>query len=275
MKKPWTCRGNFSIANPADRVLNANMNMKTFIALSVSALLCSMPAPIHATSSADVEVFKKNFQTVRAPELPARAAELVSQTKPEQQEPTAEAVVRAALNVRPASGPAVVGAISRAVPSVAAVTAATAAELQPRMLGPIVKAAAAAAPEHAGAIVYRVAKTSPKQYRLVAIAAAEGAPQASSDILAALGSALPNLQPGLQAAAAKQPAGKVSVPAVLAQIEPVKPNSPQVALAAPPPPQPVPIVGEPFTPGGGTPGEIKREDTVIVTPGSGRDYSRP
>jgi hypothetical protein len=251
--------------------------MKTnfFTGLSILTLLFAGPALVYA-STAEIDALKKAFQSVRAPELPARAAQIVSQTKPDEQEQKAEAVLRAALSVRPASGPAVVGAISRSVPAVAPLLAVIGVEVQPKMAGPIIKAAATAAPDQAGKIVYRISKEFPKQYRIAALAAAEGAPKAAPEILAALGSALPNLKPAIEAALAGQPSGQVSVPAVLAAVEPAsQPNRRDILAAQALTPQPPPIVGEPFTPGGGTPGEIKRSQTVIVTPGSGRDYSKP
>jgi hypothetical protein len=47
-----------------------------------------------------------------------------------------------------------------------------------------------------------------------------------------------------------------------------------LAKVAQAPPQAPPIVGPPFVPGSGVPGEVTRSQTTVVTSGP-RNYSRP
>src|SRR5579862_5525571 len=87
-----------------------------------SALICngddvSRPNPYSAT-----------LQTVKAAELPAKAAEIVTRAKGNKD--AAIQVVKAAVQINPAAAPAVVGAISRANPDIASDIAGVAAAEQ-------------------------------------------------------------------------------------------------------------------------------------------------
>src|SRR6186713_2571885 len=90
----------------------------------VLACSVSLTSALFANENSQVDAFKKILSKVPAPEMPAKAAELVRKAPVNEQKPTAIAVVRAAVQKSPVSAPFVVSAVSRAVPAVAAVAAA-------------------------------------------------------------------------------------------------------------------------------------------------------
>lgn len=79
-------------------------------------------------------------------ELPSRAARLVAESPAADRESTALAVVRAALGLRPTSGPAVVGAIAKVAPATAPAIVRLASQLQPKLKESILQAALRSAP---------------------------------------------------------------------------------------------------------------------------------
>src|SRR2546426_11043447 len=107
------------------------MKSKYRIVLGAFALGLAVSATsvVFALEASEAAALKKMLSKVPAPELPAQAAKLVAQASAKEQKSVAIAVVRAAVERNPAAAPFVVSAVSRAVPSVAPVAAATAAAL--------------------------------------------------------------------------------------------------------------------------------------------------
>src|SRR5215471_8183373 len=89
-------------------------------------LVMTTATTLSAAQDSRPEAIKKVLSKVPPPELPAKAAELVSQAQTKEQRSMAVAVVRAAVKKNPVGAPFVVNAVARAVPTVAAVAAATA-----------------------------------------------------------------------------------------------------------------------------------------------------
>ena len=98
-------------------------------------------------------------------ELPVRVVGLVRHAKAHDRKEMTIAAVKAALGLNPAAATAVVGAIARAVPAMAAVAAETAAAEQPKQAAEIALAAAAADHAAVAAIVVGVCRGGPRSIR--------------------------------------------------------------------------------------------------------------
>ena len=184
--------------------LKGEANMKSahpkfsFVVVTVLALGVST---LWAATSPQLASARKALRGVSAVEMPAKAAQLVSQAKAEECDCTAASVVAAALDVRPASALAVVGAIARQVPEAAAPAAVKAATLQPKNLSDIAAAAASAAPGQAAKIVEALCKAMPAKYAVIASTVAKTVPSATKEIVAAVTAAVPALKPRASVAA--------------------------------------------------------------------------
>ncbi|MEO7299869.1 MAG: hypothetical protein ABI042_14980 [Verrucomicrobiota bacterium] len=103
--------------------------------------------------SAFAEVSQKAIQKilkgVPALEVPAKAASLVVESKPDEQKATTAIVVKTAIRANASSAAPVVGAIAKAAPKMAAVAAAAAVSLEPKQATKIARAATSGAPEEA------------------------------------------------------------------------------------------------------------------------------
>jgi hypothetical protein len=175
--------------------------VKTITAIVMTAVcLCGFNS--FAKDAPNAGSFKETLSGVPAAELPALAAKLVKDAKPQDREAVTIEVVKAAVGINPAAAPQIVSAIAKAVPEMAAVAAGTAAEQQPKLAGAITKAAAAAAPSKAGRIVMAVAGVVTNEYRFIAVAAAEAAPTYGKDILKAVATTNPKLKPYIDQALA-------------------------------------------------------------------------
>jgi hypothetical protein len=252
--------------------------VRAVFALVIAAAFTSVNI---AAEKSQTDAYKKIFSKVAPPELPAKAAELVSKAPAQEQKATAVAVVRAAVQKSRVSAPFIVSAVAKAVPTVAAVAAATAVSLEPKQAGLISKAATAAAPSRAGEIVLAMCKQVPGAFRIVAIGASEAAPAANQNILNAVSEAIPSIKmfveeankaPISQDGYASAMVGIIQRAESLAvnsgvSVPPATESTP--LFAPPPPPRPS------FVPGGGKPGETNRAQTVLVQPGEGRIYSGP
>jgi hypothetical protein len=266
------------------------MNSLTSQAVSVFAVIATA-LPLVA-NDARVDSLKKDFTTVRALELPARAASVVTSAPKDERAEAAADAVRAGLAVNASSAPLLVGAISRANPDSAAFAAMTAAQAQPRQVGQITRAAVAAAPENSEAIVAAVGKAQPISFYFIGTAAAEAAPKSSEGILRGLSSASPALKTLIARAQTELAKAKVptTVPAVLKRVAATlaalskasqKPGEAIIAgelsseLTAKLPTLALndPTTGDPYTPYTVTPGEISTSQTFEAT--GGRDYATP
>ena len=101
-------------------VAEGSMNMQNLkklgVALVFTGLLCG-----NAVSGAEAtDPLKSVLSAVSSAELPIKAARLVADAAPADQEKVAISVVKAALAINPASAPAVIGAIAKVAPATAA-----------------------------------------------------------------------------------------------------------------------------------------------------------
>ena len=185
---------------------------------------------------------KSELKKVTTAEMPAKAAMLVSEAKPENRDTVAASVVRIAVKSKPTLTLAVVGAVAQKSPETAPTVAATAAELQPKQASQIAQAAAAAAPAKAAEIVKAVAKVLPKSHREVALAVSQVAPNSSEEVFAGI--------PASATSSANQPESPDAV------------NNSRA-----------PTIGGPFVPLSTTPGNVPPGGGQVPT--GGRDYARP
>jgi len=169
-----------------------------------------------ASSSIDAS---KDLAGSTAQELPAKSAQLVAKAAASEKQEVATAVVKAAVELNPASVVSIVSAMSRENPSTAPVVAVTAVTLQHKRIGMIAKAAAAAAPSEASKIAAALIKEFPRDYGVIALAVSEGAPKSGREILAVIADYVPALQPYIQATLANFAAtdGNVPIQAILSQ----------------------------------------------------------
>jgi hypothetical protein len=250
---------------------------KLLILLTTIALLSHL-----TPSNADlVSAHQTALAAVPPPELPAKAAQIVKLEQEKSHKPTTVAVVRAATAVNPAAILSVVGAISRSVPAMAPVAAATAAEEQPRLAWAFSRTAALAAPEQAGEIVFAVASAVPGEARAVATAVALAAPESADAAIAALGRALPSMQPYLAEAKLLtenrdvSPSSIIALAAKLSAAAPVSVTDPMPEVSPPGVPVAAPKMGPPFVNPPGNPGHVIPGPPFTVPPGWQRKYSKP
>ena len=168
--------------------------MKRIVILAIS-LACASSFTSFAKDSTKVNPFTRTLSSVPAAELPAKAAELVKRVKGHARTAATENVVKAALGMNPAAAPAIVAAISRAVPQMASVAAGTAAEEQPQLAVAIAKAAAVAAPSMVEKIVVAVCRAVPNQSRNIAKVVSDAVPGSSKEVQKAVASVAPQLPP--------------------------------------------------------------------------------
>jgi hypothetical protein len=249
------------------------MNIPRVLGLAL-VLGCGVAA---AKDESGLITLKETFSKVPAAEVPAKAAEIVSQAGMSSRDAVAGDVVKASLKKNPAVATAVVGAICRTSPETAPTVAATAVGVQPKQAKLIAQAAAAAAPAQAGQIVKAVCKVAPSAYREVALAVAEVAPKATKEILSGLAAALPALKGPIDQAVASYNGQPLAVPPVLDQIAPNAAFSPNLAATPsvlPPPPPRGPTIGGPYVPYSGTAQNVLPINGGNVPPG-GRQYEAP
>jgi hypothetical protein len=137
---------------------------------------------------------KTALQSVVMPELPVKAASLVTQAKRSDKVATAVIAVREAIRISPALSVSIVSAVSKAEPRVAPEAALIAAGLQPENITAITKAAVVAAPKQVAKIVATLARTYPMSFDKIAIAATMGSPEAADIVWTSLTTALPGLK---------------------------------------------------------------------------------
>jgi hypothetical protein len=230
--------------------------------------------------------FNKVLTAVPAAELPAKAADLVSQAKARDRQATTVNVVKAALGINPAAAPAIVGAIARAVPELASVAAGTAAAEQPKQAAAIAQAAAAGAPSQAGAIVGAVCRAVPNEYRDIALGVSQAVPGAGREIMDAVGAALPELKFSIQRVLAGYGGSVPSVAVLLDEAAKVSPAAVAAQSAYPTagPTLGAPMVGVPMArgPAAGPPYIPLTSTPTNVTsgasgqvPSGGRNYAAP
>lgn len=172
------------------------------------------------------------LSTATAMELPAKAAELVSQADSKNLKQTTIDVVNAAVGLNPAAVATIVGAIAQSSPDMAATAVTAAVNLLPNQAVAIARAAAAAAPSQAGKIVEAICRIAPGSYEEVADAVAEVAPGAAKEILAGIVAAIPSLNDSINMALAGYNGAVPSVSKVLDQVPQIMASSAPITLAS-------------------------------------------
>jgi hypothetical protein len=179
---------------------------------------CNVQAADRAAGTAEVLA----LIGVPAPEMPAKAAELVKAAKVRERGAVTVNAVTTATALNAAGTPTVVSAIAKAVPDMAAIAAGTAAGQQPKQAVEITRAAVTAAPGKAGKIVAAVCRVAPQDYRNIAQAAAQAAPGMRKEILQAVAGIFPELKAGIETALA---GSGDTLPSVAAVLDSVRPSS--------------------------------------------------
>jgi transcription termination factor NusB len=266
------------------------MKRIAFLALSVIGLSA------YTASAADTtNPYREQLSRVSAAELPPKSADLIKNAKSRERTATAINVVKAAVGINPAAAPAIVGAIARAVPDMAATAAGTAAAEQPRQASVITKAAVAAAPSKAGKIVITVCRAVPNEYVAIAVAAAQAAPDSAKEIVEAVATALPELKASIEKALAGyktlpsvqivlSDAARIALASTSQQTAPTTVTAQGATVAAsgrtaattPANPSAArgPSIGPPYIPLSGTPGNVTPSTSGDV-PTGGRNYAAP
>jgi hypothetical protein len=248
--------------------------MKRFLALLLPVLL--LASSLSQAAQTSLETLK----SLPAPELPVRAGELVKQARSGNREATAIEVTKAGVAINPASAPIIVGAIARAVPQVAALSASVAAAELPAQAPAITRAAASAAPTAVGQIVAAVCRVVPNQFRAIAVAASEAVPGSSRQILSGIGEAFPDLKPAIERALAGG-----SAPAIGSTVSTLQPATATVTASFTAPPVVAgsapgaaglrgPVIGPPYIPLSGTSTNVNPGTSGDQPPG-GRNYAAP
>lgn len=258
--------------------------MRKLIAIALIAGLFGR-AQLFAADTAKPNPWQQTLNAVPAPELPARAAELVKNAKARDRRKVTVQVIDAALARNPAAAVAVVGAVARAVPEVAALAAGAAAAAQPAQAADIARAAASSAPAEAGKIVAAVCRAAPQQYREIAARVAQVAPGAKGEILRAVASVFPELKPGIEQALA---GGEAAAPPVAIVLDSARPAGPShlagsasgaipSTVAAPPTPGSLPrgpLIAPPYIPLPGGVTNVNPSSSGPVPRGE-RNYAAP
>ena len=251
--------------------------MKVVVVLTISAL-CLGTFAGSAVDTSKAILFSSALKSVPPPEMPAKAAQIVLEAKASERKETTINVVKAAAGFNPASLPATVGAIARAVPEMAAEAAAVAADAQPRLAVAIARAAAGGAPAKAGRIAAAVCKTVPNQYRAVAVAVAEVVPGSGKEVLLGVGEAIPELKSSIEGALAGYSGTPASLGTSLDQAHfaaiPRKSDSSGTLALSTPLLVRGPAIGPPYIPLSGTPTNVT-PGTGGEVPTGGRNYASP
>lgn len=124
------------------------MKKKQLVTTAALLVAFTLAAPsAFAITATQAKAVKKAVTSVPVAEMPAKAAELVSQASKEDREAVALTAVRAAIYKSRASAPLVVSAVVKAAPEFAASVSMAAAEMEAGQAGYIAHAASQAAPE--------------------------------------------------------------------------------------------------------------------------------
>lgn len=145
------------------KITKLTMTAALFVAIATFTVTSS-----NALTSIQVQEIKKTVLGVPVPEMPAKAAELVTRAEKKDRQAVAVTAVRAVVLKHRAAAPIVISAISKAAPEVAPAVAVAAAEVATEQAPMIARAAAASAPAHAAEITTAVSQAVPSQATTVA-----------------------------------------------------------------------------------------------------------
>jgi hypothetical protein len=120
----------------------------TMMAAVIAALAISITSA-NALTYNQVQVIKKTVLSVPVPEMPAKAAEVVSKAEKKDRQATAVTAVRAIIDKHRTAAPEVISAVSKVAPDLAPAIAVAAAEVASEQSQAIAHAATVAAPGQA------------------------------------------------------------------------------------------------------------------------------
>ena len=265
--------------------MNSTKIMKTlkYTMSFLAAIVLATAVKGSAGENNGANSFFASLSAATCAELPAKAAELVSQADPKNLKQTTMDVVKAAVGLNPAAAPVIVGSIAQSSPAMVVIAAAKAVSLVPDQAATIARAAAVVVPTKAGQIVEAICRVVPGAYQKVATAVAEVVPGAGREILTAVSTAIPTLKDSINTVLASYNGNVPSVSSVLAQVTPsieVAKTVPQ-AMTAPQVSQPTfnspslsPTFGAPFVPI--IPHTLNIDPTAGgKVPTGGRNYAAP
>lgn len=273
-----------------------NTKSKVISGIASAAILFSSLSILNPKASAlEAGQALQQLSSVPKAELPAKAASLVLTAQGEDREKATATIVGAAVDLSPVAAPIIVSSVSKLSPDMAPIAAVTAAAKQPKELGAIAKAAATAAPAQSLKIVSALCKAQPGEYGTIATAVAEAVPKMDRSIISTVVEAVPTLKPFYLRATevlAKENDGNPVVARYMEQMSRdidisarALRTSEQTLVASgitlaqqsalPSPPAPTtPVLRPRFQPLPGAPGEINRNQTVVIPP-TGTRYSSP
>src|SRR3954471_6325266 len=123
------------------------MNMKKLVTMAALLVALTLAAPsAFALSSAQAKAVKKAVTSVPVAEMPAKAAQLVTEASKADREAVAVTAVRAAIYKSRASARLIVSAVVKAAPEVAGAVTLAASEMEAGQAGYIASAAISSAP---------------------------------------------------------------------------------------------------------------------------------
>ncbi len=125
----------------------------------VVALLAGSTSATFALTATQVKAIKQAVSSVRVPEMPAKAAELVKAADENDRVEVAVTAVKAIIFKHKAAAPVVVAAVCKVAPEVAAAVTLAASELAPDQARVIAKAAMTAAPTQQAAVTKVLQRT--------------------------------------------------------------------------------------------------------------------
>jgi hypothetical protein len=129
------------------------MKIKNLIAAAaLFVALAAMTTPAYALTSVQAKRIKETVLSVPVPEMPAKAADIVTATEKKDREEVAVTLVRAVIAKHRAAAPVLVAAISKVAPEVSAAVAKAATQEAPEQKSQILSAATTAAPGQASLI---------------------------------------------------------------------------------------------------------------------------
>jgi phage tail protein X len=214
------------------------MKSTAILVLSLGLALSSL-----GNDAPSVNAFTETLSRGPWADLPVRTVGLVRHAKVRDRQATTVAAVKAALGLNPAAATAVVGAIARALPNLAAVAAETAAAEQPKQAPEIALAAAAGARSAAADIVAGVCRAAPAQYEGVAVAVSEVGPGLGKEILRGVAIAQPDLKVPIDRVVAGYSGHVPSVALVLTQAKGTPPVTDPIRTGPVPGGGPLPYAG--------------------------------
>jgi hypothetical protein len=139
------------------------MKIKKLMIVACSVTAATLATSVHALTTVQVQDIKKSVLSVPVPEMPARAAEIVTSAQKKDRQAVAITAVRAVVQKHSAAAPLVIAAVSKAAPEVASAVAVAASEVAKDQAPAIARAAAVSVPARAVEIGAAVSKAVPSQ----------------------------------------------------------------------------------------------------------------